>query len=205
MVFLFLLGVFVLLFLFSRIRIEIKDFTFSSETKNHVNSNYEVDFKLNILGKFTIVKIKIDSKKLDKFHVKEKLKQVDLQKFKYKDKDNLQKRVKEVIKQIDIDLKTCNLKIDLGTENACVTSFIVPIIATVISIFIRKKIKKYENQNFIIQPIYQNRNVINIKFSGIFEIKLIHIINIIYILTKKGRVKKYERTSNRRSYDYGYE
>ena len=181
MVFLFLLGVFVLLFLFSRIRIEIKDFTFSSETKNHVNSNYEVDFKLNILGKFTIVKIKIDSKKLDKFHVKEKLKQVDLQKFKYKDKDNLQKRVKEVIKQIDIDLKTCNLKIDLGTENACVTSFIVPIIATVISIFIRKKIKKYENQNFIIQPIYQNRNVINIKFSGIFEIKLIHIINIIYM------------------------
>ena len=68
-----------------------------------------------------------------------------------------------------------------------------------------KKVENYKNQNFTIKPIYINQNLINILIDGIFEIKMIHIINIIYILNKKEGVKKYERTSNRRSYDYSYE
>ena len=56
-------------------------------------------------------------------------------------------------------------------------------------------------------PVYQNQNLVNLSVSGIFEVKLRHIINIIYILNRKEKkgVKKYERTSNRGSYDYSYE
>ena len=61
------------------------------------------------------------------------------------------------------------------------------------------------NKKYIITPLYFNQNIVNIEISGIFEIKMIHIINIIYILNKKEGVKKNERTSNRRSYDYSYE
>ena len=81
----------------------------------------------------------------------------------------------------------------------------VPIISTFIAIILRRKIKKIEDQTFIINPVYINQNLVNIILSGIFEIKVIHIINILYVLNKKGSVKKYERTSNRRAYDYSYE
>ena len=98
-------------------------------------------------------------------------------------------------------------KIDIGTEDAVLTSFMVPILGMLISIFIKNNTTDYKKQNFIIQPIYCNKNVLNILFSGIFEFKMIHIINIIYILIRKEGVKKNERTttSNRRTYGHSYE
>ena len=74
-----------------------------------------------------------------------------------------------------------------------------------ISDLLKNKIKSYKTQKFNVKPVFINKNLLNIDFSGIFEIKMIHIINIIYILNKKEGVKKYERTSNRRSYAYSYE
>ena len=69
-----------------------------------------------------------------------------------------------------------------------------------------QKVKKYNNrQKFSIQPIYVNQNLINVDFSGIFQIKMIHIINTICMINKKRKGDKNERTSNRRFYDYGYE
>ena len=99
------------------------------------------------------------------------------------------------------------LRIDIGTENAVLTSFMVPILGMLISVFIKNNATDYEKQNFIIQPIYCNKNLLNILFSGIFEFKMIHIINIIYILIRKEGVKKNERTttSNRRTYGHSYE
>ena len=54
-------------------------------------------------------------------------------------------------------------------------------------------------------PKYGDENFIDLQFNGIFEIKMIHIINTICIEKKKRRVEENERTSNRRSYDYSYE
>ena len=69
----------------------------------------------------------------------------------------------------------------------------------------KEKSTKKATTNFNVTPIYNNPNLINIEFSGIFEIKMIHIINIIYILNKKEGVEKNDGTSNRRAYDYSYE
>ena len=85
------------------------------------------------------------------------------------------------------------------------TSIVVPAISTILAILLRQKIEKFENQIFIVKPIYINQNLINIVLSGIFEIKMIHIINIIYILNKKKGVRKIERASNTKPYEYGYE
>ena len=108
-------------------------------------------------------------------------------------------------KKINISIKKIKLYIELGTENASLTSIIIPIVSTVIANIFYKKVENYKNQNFTIKPIYINQNLINILIDGIFEIKMIHIINIIYILNRKKGVNKHERTSNRRSYDYSYE
>ena len=116
------------------------------------------------------------------------------------------KDIKEIIKNItDIKINKLNLKIKIGTENAFFTSMIIPIISSIISIILMKKITNVEKQKYIVEPIYLNQNILEILISGIFEMKMIHIINIIYILIKKEGVKKNERTSNRRTYDYGYE
>ena len=89
--------------------------------------------------------------------------------------------------------------------NASLTALLVAIISSITGIVFRKSIIDSKKQSFRIVPVYINKNLINIAVSGIFEIKMIHIINIMYVLNKKEGVKKNERTSNRRTYDYSYE
>lgn len=200
MVFLFILGTIILLLTFSKIKIEIRNLIFTTMDKPHIQPKYNIIIKWNILNKIPILKVTISNKKLKKWNIKEK---IDI---KVIENENIfDKKIIEIIKHANIEYKRVNLKMEVGTENACLTSFLIPAISTSIAIWLRKKIKENEKQTFIIKPIYQNRNLINIYFSGIFEIKMIHIINIIYILNKKGRVKRHERTSNRRTYDYSYE
>ena len=104
-----------------------------------------------------------------------------------------------------MDIKKIKLEIELGTENASATAILVPIISTIISFIIKQKVKDCKKQIFNIKPLFLNQNMVNIEISGIFEIKMIHIINIIYILNNKKGEDKNERTSDRRSYAYSYE
>lgn len=203
MVFLFVLIIILLLIIFSKINIEIINFRFTSQSKRHINKDYIVVFKFLILSKIPIIKINITKTKLEKIKLKEKIKNIDT-KF-LENNINFDKKLFKAIKKSNIDVNKFDLEIELGTENASITAFVVPIISTVISIFLERKIEEIQNQRFIINPIFINQNLINMVFSGIFEIKMIHIINIIYILNKKKGVKKHERASNRRSYDYSYE
>lgn len=190
---------------FSKIRIQIINFRFRSQTQRHINEDYKIVIKSYVLGFVPILKINITKAKLEKIKLKEKIKNIDLS---YLEKNpSFNKEVWKAIKKLNISIKNINLHVDLGTENASLTAILVPAISTIIAITLRKKIKNFENQIFMIHPIYQNQNLVNLFVSGIFEIKMSHIINIIYILNKKERkgVKKYERTSHRRPYDYGYE
>ena len=192
-----------ILLLFSKIRIEIINFKFTSLNKRHINKEYKFVLKLYILGKIPILKINITKTKLEKQKIKEKIEKIDMKAI--QDKVKVDKNFFKAIKKINLKIEKFNLNMEIGTENATLTSVIVPAISTIIAIYLRKKIKNYENQTFIIQPVYQNQNLINIYISGIFEIKMIHIIDMLYMLNKKGEVKNYERTSNRRTYDYSYE
>lgn len=208
MVFLFLLLIFILLVVvlyFSKIKIQIINFRFSSERERHINKDYEIVLKLCIFAIIPILKIRITKAKLEKMKVKEKIERIDFSKIERK--IPLNKETIQTIKKLDLSIKKINLYMDIGTENATLTSLIVPTISTIVAMILHKKIKRFENQTFIMNPIYQNRNLVNLSVSGIFEIKLSHIINIIYILNRKEKkgVKEYERTSNRRSYDYSYE
>ena len=98
------------------------------------------------------------------------------------------------------------VEISIGTENAALTAFTIPVISTFIAISLSKQIKKYnDKQVFLVEPVYLDKNLLNIEISSIFQIKMIHIINTICIVNKKRKGDKNERTSNRRPYDYGYE
>lgn len=188
---------------FSKIQIQIKNFKFSSIAQRHINKDYQITIKWYILSKIPIVKLDITKTKLERLKIKEKIKNIDIKAL--QDKNKFDKKMLKALKKANTDIKELNLDIEIGTENAALTSIIVPAVSTVIAIILRKKMKNQDNKTFIIKPQYLNQNLLNISLSGIFELKINHIINIIYILNKKEGVKKYERTSNRRSYDYSYE
>ena len=186
----------------AKISIEVKNLKIRADKKMYISEDYKIIFKIIILNKIPILKFNLNNEKLilkrNKKIKKKGLKEESFLKNKIK---------KEFIKHFsDIQVNKLNLKIRIGTENAFFTSMIVPIISSIISIILMKKITNVEKQKYIVEPIYLNQNILEILISGIFEMKLIHIINIIYILKQKEEgVKKNERTSNRRSYDYGYE
>lgn len=187
--------------IFSKINIEIINFRFNSQTKRHINKDYQIIIKLKAFGIIPIFKFKITKTKLEKLKLQEKVKNIN---FKFLENNKIDKKILQSIKEIKISIKKFNLQADIGTENASLTSIIVPILSTILAILLQKNMKKIENQTFIIQPVYINQNLVNLFISGIFETKMMHIINMINNLNKKG-VNKYERTSNRRAYDYSYE
>ncbi len=204
----FLLLLLILVILTIKVKFEIINLQFNSNCKKHINSDFQLQIIVYILYKIPVFKTKITRQKLNSIKQKdkiiEKLKEEEIKAF--ENRKDASKNILEVIKNIKIEIEEMNLKINLGTENAALTALIVPILSTIIAVFCSKKIKKLnERQKFEIQPVYINQNLINILFSGIFEIRMIHIINTICIMKKKRKGDKNERTSNRGTYDYSYE
>lgn len=215
MVFLFVFAFIILItiiLLFSKIKINVNKFNYLSINPKNRKTDYNIIIQLIILKKFPIFEIKFNKNNIMKI---EKIKQKIKNKFEtfdfteIKKNKEVKKKILKIIKKLKIDIDKINLNIEIGTENAVLTSFIIPIVATLLTYILKNNIKnnviKSEENKFKIKPIYYNQNLLNILFSGIFEIEMIHIINIICILIKKEGVKEYERTSNRRTYGYSYE
>lgn len=205
--FIIILNVVIIAIISLKIKIKIVKFKFSSIDKPKIDSNYKINIYFYLFSKIPIFKANITKSKLEKlnqkFKMNNKIKKLNLELMQNKSKGN--KNIIKAIKRINMKIEEMDLNVEIGTENARLTSIIVPTISTIIAIYIKNKIKHIEKQTFIISPIYINQNLIKMDISGIFEFNLIHIINMIYVLTKKGEVKKHERTSNRRPYDYSYE
>ena len=205
MVFLFILlflVINIILIFFSKIQIQINNLKISTGEKRHINKNYEIIIKLYILKKIPIFKSVITKEKLEKNNLKEKIQKIDFEKIKKQNDYN--KEAISALKKIDINIKKIDINMFIGTENATATALIIPVISTIISMFFRKKVKDYNNQKFIINPVYLNQNILNISLSGIFEFKLWNIISIIIYISNKKEFN-YGGTSNRKSYGYCHE
>ena len=212
--FLFLFFIIVIeILLFSSIRIKISNLNISTERANNkkIDDNYKINISFLGLFKIRLLNIYITEEKLKKINIKNKLK-INIKNLNYKKiidmfKNNEGISLKDIkkIKKCIPNVKYINLLVDIGTEDAIITSYIVAFISSIIGIVLRKTIPISKDNRFIINPVYKNKNLLNLELNCIFEIKLIHIIYIIYILNKKGRDGKDGRTSDRRSYDYSYE
>ena len=208
MVFLLIFLIIILIIITIRIKFEFINLRFTSLEKEHLNKNYEIKITIYILQKIPILKTKITNKKLKKVINNERIKETikEQEEKIFRNTKDMEKQTIKGLKSLRIEIEEMNLKIFIGTEDASITAFIIPVFSTIIAMFLSQKVKKYnDKQIFSIMPIYINQNLINIEFSGIFQIKMIHIINVICIISKKRKGDKNGRTSNRRSYDYGYE
>ena len=199
------LSISVLLFILiiSTIQIEIKNLVINSNNKKENKINLYI--RLKILNKLTYLKVEVNREKISDFkdldkRILEKINQI---------KNKLISNRKEILNIDNIRaLKYLNLKIDelefdlkIGLADSFFTSIIVGIIWTLISILIARNEKEYINKNYSIKPEYNENPLIKIKLNCIINIKMIHIINVIYMLRKKKRSGEYnERTSYRRTY-----
>ncbi len=165
--------------------------------KNKLVKEFRIYVELHLFGKIKIAKIKISKKLIEKINEKNNIK--DLKKD-----VELAKKVNifEVLKLLKPKLEKLNLITEIGTEDVMITVFLVTFISTIVSCICRSA--SQEKVKFNIMPLYKFGNSINFKLNCIINVKMVHIIYVIYILLKKGMIKN-ERTSNRRSYDYSYE
>lgn len=208
MVFLFIILIMIVMFITIKIKFEIQNLKISTNEKPHLNNKYQIKIVIYTFGIIPILKIKLNNKKIQKIinnkKFREKIKQKETKII--ENKADIDKELIISLKNIKTEIKEINLKILIGTENASLTAFTIPIISTIVAMVLSKQIKKYnDNQVFSVEPVYLDKNLLNIDISSIFQIKMIHIINTICIVNKKRKGDKNERTSNRRSYDYGYE
>ena len=202
LVFIFLL-IFIITFLisFTYIKIDAEKVYISNIPKFKYDIEIHIDFclfnKIRIF-RFTINKEKIKKKKMFK-KLEEKLSN---------EKINISLcESKKILKKVKINLETFHAKIKIGTEEIILTSFIVGILSSFIGIILGKVIKRYkpDKYEYVIIPYYDKKNIFDMNLNCIINVKLVHIIYVIYMFSKKRSENKNERTSNRRTYDYSYE
>lgn len=206
----FILGIIILIssllviLMLSTITIEIRNLEIENKKfkeDERIKGKYEVEISLNLLKSTKYFKITITPKKIRKILNSIKFKKIDFKKI--ENNKFIKSNIFFIIKKIK--LKYLKLSINLGTEDAILTSYLVAIIASIIGIIIPYILDENEERcKYIVKPIYKNRNLYYIKLDSIIQIKIVHIIYSILILNKKER-EKHDRTSNRRTYGYSYE
>ena len=192
-----ILLLFLIISILTTIKIEFK----------YINKNYKLIIKLYIFRKIRYVKIELDKKQLINIFEKVKSK-VFNDNDRRIEKDIYQERkvIKNIIKQLKIDLEYLDLDLKLGTEFILLTSVLITTISTIFPMIANKFIKKYDEKKYSYKftPIY-NKNDIKLQLHCIINIKLVHIINVIISIIFKKGVFKNVRTSNTGFNDNCYE
>ena len=188
---------------FSRIGVKVESLKISSEKKQKISNELKIIIFVYVLKKIKILKITISKRYFDKVHIENIININKL--FGIKPNRLKSEKVLKIIKEkTKIDL--IKLFIEIGTEDAAITSYLVFIIFSILGITLRKIFTSNNDNLFLIDPIYGDKNVLNLDLNCIFSIKMIHIIYIIYILCKKRSSDKYDRTTSYRGpYGYSYE
>jgi hypothetical protein len=198
------LGISVVIFLLlliiaqSSLRIEILNLSLdiSNFEKEGLVRDYLIYLRLYLFNKIRFVSIKIDDDKLVKFEQSGVLKWLDEKigmkiEEEIKDFTNfLLKRGKtvfskqffKVIKELEIKISKFEFKLNIGTEDACITSFLTFIISSAISIILARNMEKFEKDKFsyLVTPLYSDKNLLKMDLNCIISTKTLHILNVIY-------------------------
>ena len=196
--FLILIAVFIIIVL-STIKFEIVDFELSNIIPITLK-NYKIKLSFYLFGKIKIFSFKLNSERARKMYSKMNIEKFDIE----KGRKLLTIKNINILKKLNTRLDYLDLELDLGLEDAILTTELITLISTVISNILPHIIGKYipNKYRYKIMPIYINKNAYYIKLNCIFQLKIVHIINIIYIYLKKGKSDKNEWTSNRRFDDF---
>ena len=158
---------------------------------------------MSLFNKIKWISVNLNDKKIKKIQNKMNMQKIDFKKL----KGNFKPDDIKLLKEIKVKIAYLELLARIGVNDVVATSFIIFAITMIISLLLPHVIEEYKDKkyNYKILPLYLNRNAYEIKLDCIIEVKMVHIINIVYVFLKKRRVDRNERTSNRRPYGYSYE
>lgn len=188
------IGILALLIYLSKIELNIKNLYMNSESKKQNNKNVIISISLK-LGGFKWFEFKMNKNKISSLYAKMKITE-----YKHnKDIKNKMKRLlkaciqdKRIIKlafNLGIEIKEFKSEIFLGTEDTIVTSYLVAVVAIIISNVIPHTIKNSLNAiQYKVLPIYKQKNMYILKLDSIIDIKIMKIIEI--ILKVKRTIKE---------------
>lgn len=184
LIFLFIILIFEILLLgiiLSSITISIENLQVETKNKRiYIDGMIvKVDFKLYKILKILSIKFYMHYFKF--FGIKIYYRKA----LKYENKKQLGKKVLEFIKKNKIKIKNLNpefeyfkLKLNFGTEDAIVTSFLTTIFSGAIVILLKKFVKKFDSENysFKITPNYFNTNNFNMKFKSRINLQMLDVM-----------------------------
>ena len=198
-VILIILVVITVIIMFTDIKIQVEDFKFQLDSQNiETNKSFKVIIKFNIFKKINYFKFTINNKKVKSYNAKQSFDKI----FKDILKGENNKDKKNSKNQKHIKIEKLKLNVNVGIENVALTAIITGVGSILLSNLIGKNIENTKGIKWKITPIY-NVNLLKIELNCIISIKLIHIINRIYVTRKEG--DKNARTSNRKNFKYIYE
>lgn len=197
-IFLILFSFFALGFIFSSVNINVKQFDIHNKEKiNDISfDNIEIIISIKLFKFLKLINIKINEEYIIFCGIKLKLNK--LYKIESKDKlvkdiFNITKIIKENYKEVDFNLvypklEKFNMKLNLGTENASITSFLIFIVSTFLTLILKKFIDKYDPKKYSYQimPVYSNLNQFSLKLNTNIKFET---INILIFLNKFINIK----------------
>ena len=176
--------------IFSTIRLELKNVQISNLTEN--NKKYIIKISSYLFNKIKWFSLKINNNKLKKISKDLHLEQIDVKKI---EKNFRISDLKEIA-NIKPKVSYLNLEMKIGIEDVILTSYIIPIICTILAILLPYIVSKDKEKciKYDILPIYHSKNEYDIKFNTILEIKTINILISAYkiIKSRKKTVKEIE-------------
>lgn len=205
----FIISLFFFILCISTLQVEVKNLIINSTNeKGKKIEDYTIYIRLRVLKSLTWFKVKLNKERIKRSKAINKKIAIKAKEIEKKLLNNrkrvLNKENIEFIKALHIKIDELNLYLKVGLIDSFLTSISVAFISILISILLAKTTDKYDNNKYLIMPEFNADSKIEIKLNCIINIKMIHIINVIYMLIKKKRSVEYdERTSNRRSYVCG--
>ena len=152
----------------SRIGIDIENLIINTEKPKgqKINKESKIYVYLLIFGKIKL--FKKDAKKMKQPNLKLENKNIDLGLIFFRKKE-IKINYKELLQNIDIDVKKIDLNAQIGTQDAALTAILVGILSSLLGIILKKT--KYQ-----INPVYVNKNILTVKIECIISIYLMQYI-----------------------------
>lgn len=174
----------------STIRISINEF----ETTNLTTAKlrYQLKISFYIFNKIKWFSFKLNNRKINKIFRKMHLDNLDIKQL---EKDIRLSDVDEILK-IKPYISYMNLDLKLGIDDVILTTYLVPIVSTIIAIILPYMSQKSDTNSihYKIEPIYNMKNKYYIKLNIVLNVKIVNLLNCIY---KIYRSKKIDKRTNK--------
>ena len=150
----------------SKIGIDIENLIINTEMPKgqKINKESKIYVYLLIFGKIKL--FKKDIKKMKQPNLKLENNNIDIKIIKNKE---LKIDYKELLKNIDVDIKKVDLNAQIGTQDAALTAILVGILSGLLGIILKKP-------QYDVRPIYSNKNFLKMKIECIISVYLMQYI-----------------------------